>query len=96
MPFAAGQPELSFEVARTATGVSLLRWAEDGQALLLNTRPSDRANLWRVPLDGGEPEPLTEFDSLLLFAVGFSRDGETVAFARGELLRDAVLMQGFR
>jgi serine/threonine protein kinase/Tol biopolymer transport system component len=95
MPFAPGRPEMSFEITRANTGTQL-RWSEDGMALLINTMPSDRANLWRLPLDGDEPERLTDFDSLLLANVAFSPDGETVAYARGELLRDAVLLQGFR
>ena len=53
--------------------------------LCVSSAPSDRANLWRLSLDGGEPERLTDFNDLRLFNVAFSPDGETVAFARGQV-----------
>ena len=67
-----------------------------GMPLCHDGTTGDRANIWRLPLDGGEPERLTDFDDQLLFWFGYSPDGETLALARGELIRDAVLLQGFR
>jgi len=34
---------------------SRIRWAPDGRALIVNTAPSDRANLWEVGIDGAAP-----------------------------------------
>lgn len=94
-PLQGGDPELSFDVEPPGHG-SFLRWAQDGQALLINTMPTDRANLWRLPLDGSEPQRLTRFDDSLLYWVDFSPDGETMAIARGNLTRDVVVIRDFR
>ncbi len=64
-------------------------------SLLTNTMPRDRANLWRLPLDGGEPERLTDFDDRRMYWYGLAPDGETLVFTRGELSRDAVLIENF-
>lgn len=74
---------------------SVLKWTDRGDALLINTRIGDRANLWRLPLDGGALERITDFagDQLLWWAA--APDGR-VAFARGKSVRDAVLIEGVR
>ena len=72
-----------------------VRWTDDGQSLLLSSVPGDRANLWRQPLDGSEPERLTNFGELRLYWWEFSPDGETLVVNRGELSRDPVLMTNF-
>jgi Tol biopolymer transport system component len=72
-----------------------VRWTDDGQALLTNTVPGDRANLWRQPLDGSEPERLTNFGELRLYWWEFSPDGKSLVVTRGDLSRDAVLMRNF-
>ena len=93
-PFNGGELEVRLE-AEAFYGGTLLRWTEDGEALLTNTMPSDRANLWRLPLDGGEPERLTDFDERRMYWYELSPDGKTLAVTRGELLRDAVLIENF-
>ncbi len=73
-----------------------MRWAEDGEALIINTAPGDRANLWRLPLDGSEAQRLTDFTDESLFWFEYSPDGETLVVSSGHLLRDAVLIRDFR
>jgi hypothetical protein len=73
-----------------------LRWAEDEEALIINTAPGDRANLWRLPLDGSEAQRLTDFTDETLFWFEYSPDGETLVVSSGQLLRDAVLIRDFR
>jgi len=63
---------------------------------VINTVRSDRANLWHQPLDGGEPEPLTSFDDDRLHWFEKAPDGETLVVSRGNLTRDAVLIENFR
>ncbi len=58
--------------------------------------PGDRANLWRLPLDGSEPERLTDFTDENLFWFEYSPDGKTLVVSTGRFLRDALLIQGFR
>ena len=92
-----GELEVTLEgLAVTSNSSSLLRWTEDGEALIINTAPGDRGNLWRLPLDGSEPQRLTDFTDESLFWFEPSPDGETLVVSSGQLLRDAVLIRDFR
>jgi serine/threonine protein kinase/Tol biopolymer transport system component len=93
-PLEGGELEVRL-AAEAPYGGTLLRWTHDGQALLTNTMPSDRANLWRLPLDGGEPEQLTDFDERRMYWYEISPDGKTLVVTRGVLVRDAVLIENF-
>ncbi len=73
---------------------SFLRWTPNGDALLVNTAAGDRANLWRLPLDGNAAERLTDFTEQDLLAADFSPDESRWTFLRGGSLRDAVLIEG--
>jgi serine/threonine protein kinase len=75
---------------------SAIRWTSDQKALIVNTAPSDRGNLWLVPFDGSAPRKLTGFDehSIMAFAPMVGNKGWIIS--RGDLSRDAVLITGFR
>ena len=75
---------------------SILQWARKGDGLLLNTVPSDRANVWFQPLGGEKPVKVTDFSELTVFGFAASPDGKALALSRGALSRDAVLITGFR
>jgi len=75
---------------------SRIRWTPDGRALIVNTAPSDRANLWEVPIDGAAPRRLTQFDEHTLMAFAPLSTGKGWVLSRGDLSRDAVLITGFR
>ena len=92
--FEEGELEIELE-AEAFYGSTRLQWTADGASLLTNTVASDRANLYRLPLDGGAMERLTDFDDRRLFWYEFAPDGETLVVARGELSRDAVLIENF-
>ncbi len=94
-PIEGGKPEILLN-AEPTTSQSSIKWTEDGQALVINTVRSDRANLWRIPLDGDEPEALTSFDDDRLYWFEKAPDGETLVVSRGNLTRDAVLIENFR
>jgi hypothetical protein len=74
----------------------MMQWTPDGRALLLNTMPRDRRNLWLFPLDGGEPKQLTNFTDQMLFRFDVTRDRKAFVVSRGEMSRDAVMITGFR
>jgi hypothetical protein len=65
-----------------------------GDGVYVNTMPGDRANVWFLPLDGRPARKITDFDDQQLFDFALSRDGQTLAVARGA--RDAQLITGFR
>jgi len=95
IPFEGGERIVDFEAYVPNNG-SNLRWTADGNALLVNSTESDRANLWLQPLDGSSPTQLTHLDDLLLRGFDYSPDGSTWLLARGKLSRDAILITGFR
>ena len=92
--FEGGEIEIELE-AEPFYGSTRLQWTADGTSLITNTVTGDRANLYRLPLDGGVLERLTDFDDRRLFWYEFAPDGETLVVARGELSRDAVLFENF-
>ncbi|NHZ73826.1 MAG: hypothetical protein GWP16_05095, partial [Nitrospirae bacterium] len=92
--FDGGELELELEAEIFYAG-TLLRWTDDGTSLLTNTVAGDRANLYRLPLDGSAPQRLTDFDDRRMYWYEVAPDGETLVVARGELSRDAVLIENF-
>jgi dipeptidyl aminopeptidase/acylaminoacyl peptidase len=54
------------------------------------------ANLWRVPVDGGEAEQLTSFDRGFVTTFDWSPDGDWIFVGRGQSSSDAVRIRGFR
>lgn len=75
---------------------SALRWTPDGRALIVNTAPTDRGNLWLIPLDGSAHRKLTTFDEHSIMAFAPMAGGRGWILSRGDLSRDAVLITGFR
>jgi Tol biopolymer transport system component len=70
------------------------RWTPDGRALSY-VEWRGFANLWRLPLDGGPPVQLTQFESGEIFAYDWLDDGHLV-LSRGAISRDVVLLRDFR
>jgi serine/threonine protein kinase/dipeptidyl aminopeptidase/acylaminoacyl peptidase len=67
-------------------------WAPGGHALEnLVVRDGD-TNLWRFPLDGSAPRPITTFTSEEILNYRWSRDGKTLAMSRGAQFSDVVLI----
>jgi serine/threonine protein kinase len=93
VPIDGGELEWSFD-AEPPRYASAIRWTPDGNALLLNTMPRDRANVWRVPFDG-DPERLTPYQDLNTGDFEISADGRTLVFTRFLNIRDAVLLRNF-
>jgi len=95
IPASGGKPTRLLRAAPPFAN-SQIAWTPDGTAIVVNTMPSDRANLWRIPLDGSKPTRITNFDEnrILSFAPLRGRNGWVVA--RGDFSRDAVLITGFR
>lgn len=74
---------------------SKIRWTRDGSALVVNTAPSDRANLWLLPLDGSKARRLTNFDERSIVGFAALPDDRGWVVSRGEVSRDAVMITGF-
>ncbi len=74
----------------------LIRWTADGQALTYLDTRAGVTNIWALPLDGSAARPLTDFKSDLIFYYDWSRDGKRLAYARGLVTDDAVLITNSR
>jgi TolB protein len=71
-------------------------WTPDGRALTYVDTREGVSNLWRQPIDGSAPQPITTFTSGRIFRYAWSRDGKTLVCERGTSLNDLVLMRPSR
>ncbi len=73
-----------------------LSYSADGRSInYLDTRDGI-SNIWSQPLDGGPPKPLTKFKAGNIFCFAYSPDGKQLAFTKGAVTNDVVLISGFR
>ena len=91
---AGGHPVKVFE--NISLGGAPVSWTRDGQALIYAVRTHRVGNLWRQPLAGGPPAPITNFRTEDLFEFAFSPDFKQIALARGKETSDLVLISAFR
>ena len=90
VPSGGGQPLYTFNVDPRATAP--LRFTPDGKSLAYVVNDRGVVNIWTVPLGGGTPSQLTDFKSDQIFDFAWSRDGKSLALARGTVSRDVVLL----
>jgi serine/threonine protein kinase/Tol biopolymer transport system component len=95
MPVNGDRPSHKFPVT-PSTAYAAVQWTLDGKALLHNSQPGDRSNIWLQPLSGGPARQLTRFADQLVFGFSRSLDGKQLLIARGTLSRDAMLIRNFR
>jgi len=90
IPAEGGAPVISIEQKGVC---SHLRWRPDGKALAYVNREDDQ--VWLQPLDGGQPQQLTHFDTGRTVTHAWSPDGEWLYLVREEVTSDAVLIRNF-
>jgi serine/threonine protein kinase/Tol biopolymer transport system component len=96
IPMEGGRPkQISGDLLSTEHGRPP-RWMPDGQAVAYPETHDGVANLWALPVKGGQPVQLTDFKSLFIFSFDWSRDGKQLALARGTQAGDVVLIRDFR
>ena len=72
------------------------RWAADGKSILYSRNESGVDNIWSVPLAGGAPRKITNFDTdQIIFAFDVSPDNRLV-ISRGNWISDVVLIKNVR
>jgi len=69
------------------------RWTPDGKALAYLVFKKDATNVWLQPIDGKPPRQLTDFTSGSTYNFAYSHDGTRLYLARGQQIRDAVLIK---
>ena len=68
------------------------RWTADGRGLLYIVTADGVNNIWRQPMDGGRPVPVTQFQNDLIFSFDISPDGKTLVCERGTTAQDVILL----
>ncbi len=69
------------------------RWAADGKSIFYARNESGSGNIWSVPLAGGAPRRITNFDSdQIIFAFDVSPENRLV-ISRGNWIHDVVLIK---
>ena len=100
IPAGGGQPIMSFdqvsELGGSSGGLGAVQWSADGAALLYVKTTGGVSNIWRRPLVGGEPKPVTAFASQRITSFAVSRDGKRLALARGTTSSDVVLIKDLK
>ena len=62
--------------------VSQFGWSPDGRELTILTSRNGTPNVWRQPIDGSAPTPITAFTSGRVFNFAWSADGKNLILAR--------------
>jgi eukaryotic-like serine/threonine-protein kinase len=99
IPIAGGQPVKLIEIPQSAYGGAGFRWTSDARALIYADTQKGQPNLWSLPIDGGKPTQITNFQSETITALAAfapSRDGKRMAISRGYSTSDIVLIKGFK
>lgn len=90
---AGGQPTFVFAAVAPAMRGGVW-WSRDGRALYYTS--TDRVNIWRQPLAGGDPATVTDLADGMISRGDLSPDGRTLLAVRAHPMRDAFLITGFR
>jgi serine/threonine protein kinase/Tol biopolymer transport system component len=84
-----GQVEKEFEYNL----IDLFDWSPDGQSLTMLTSRGGVPNLWRLPIDGAAPQPMTAFNSGRIANFAWSADGRSIYIVRGIVNNDLLLIR---
>lgn len=97
LPAGGWQPVRSFDAAELdgphLGQAAAIRWSPDSAGLLYVKDTGGVSNIWRMPLDGGEPKPLTAFTTGRIGDFDISPDGKYLVMSRGWTRGDVVLIR---
>ncbi len=93
-PFEGGQPVKIFD--NIPTREQHIYWTPDSRALIYIDTRGGISNLWSQPIDGGEPQQITDFKQERIFSYDYSRDGKQLVLSRGEINNDVVIVSNFK
>jgi eukaryotic-like serine/threonine-protein kinase len=94
IPASGGRPVRQFQFP--GFQYRSVRWTADSRHLSFIGVPPDPSNIWLQPAEGGEPRKLTDFKTDYIYGHAWSRDGKTLALARGRPAFDVVLLKDNR
>jgi len=73
----------------------IVKWTRDSKAIAFLNSPGGVPNIWKQSLDGGDPKPLTDFQSDSIISFNWNADGSQLAVIRGVETGDVVLINRF-
>ena len=96
IPASGGPLVKSFQVVQFEWDYVTPRWTPDGRAVVYTEKRNSIGNLWKQPLAGGAPGPLTDFKTDYILNFAFSRDGKHIAITRGPNSAFVVSIKDFK
>jgi Tol biopolymer transport system component/DNA-binding winged helix-turn-helix (wHTH) protein len=73
--------------------IPFLDWSKDGESLFVVLQREKPFSLWRLPLNGNQPEQLREWPNDAIFRLAISRNGERVFYEVGNQLNSVMQFQ---
>ena len=95
IPANGGAPVKTFEKIPLQRW-SYLRWLPDSRAITLAGVQNGVSNLYKLSLEGGDPQPMTNFKSDWIFRYAWSRDGKMLAVERGMPISDVIMISDLK
>jgi Serine/threonine protein kinase len=96
LPMEKGLPVKFLEIPQSSETFSNLEWTSDGRAIIFADARDGIGNIWRLPVDSGEPKQLTNFKSDLIMSFAWSPNGHELVCSRGSYTSDVVLMTNLK
>jgi hypothetical protein len=91
-PIESASEAKTFDIPLTFR-LDTINWTADGHALIYIDTRNGISNLWKQPLVGGQSVQLTSFKSDQIFNFNLSPNGKQLAFSRGTVVSDVVLIR---
>jgi Tol biopolymer transport system component/DNA-binding winged helix-turn-helix (wHTH) protein len=73
--------------------IPFLDWSKDGESLFVVLQREKPHSLWKLPLNGNQPELLREWPNDAIFRLAISRNGERVFYEVGNQLNSVMQFQ---
>ena len=70
--------------------VLFLDWSKDGESLFVVLQRGKPQSFWKLPLNGNQPEQISEWENDAIFRLAISRNGERVFYEVGNQLNSVV------
>lgn len=86
----SGEPLKTFDAPLTSNFRLGFHWTPDGNFI---TYRDWKNGIWKQSINGGEPKRIENLPNEKLYGYGWSADGKTLAFSRGTVIRDVVLIK---
>lgn len=95
VPSDGGAPQSSFDMPIPYLqhfAWQRIRWTTDGKGIAYINNREGISNIWSQPVAGGPPQKITDFKSDQIFNFAWSPNGRELAYLRGIVRSDVVLI----